>query len=53
MEKRGNILAIILISVIVILVAILSYGIYTGVRVKAEINSLNSQINQLVAEKIT
>ncbi len=49
--KKGNVITIILISVIIVLVAILGYGVYTGVKVRAEINSLNSQINQLVSEK--
>lgn len=50
MEKRNK-TTIILGSIIVVLVVILGYGFYTGVRVKAEINNLNSQINQLTGEK--
>lgn len=51
MKKGVSKLAIILISVIVILLGILAYGVYTGVRVKAEINSLQSEKNQLVLER--
>ncbi len=51
MKERKKVLVIVLISVIVVLCGILAYGVYTGFRVKAEINSLNSQIEQLGAEK--
>ncbi len=51
MKKGVNKLAIILISVIVILLGILAYGVYTGVKVKAEINALQSEKNQLVSER--
>jgi hypothetical protein len=50
MKERGKIITIILLVIIFILVAILCYGIYTGFRVKAEINSLQSQIQQLNAD---
>lgn len=51
MQKGTSKLTIVLISVIVVLTAILIYGIYTGFKVKAEIANLNSQINNLVNEK--
>jgi len=41
----------ILISVIVVLSIILIYGVYTGFKVKTELNNLNSQIVQLKDEK--
>lgn len=41
----------ILISVIVVLSIILIYGIYTGFKVKAELNNLNNQIVQLTDDK--
>jgi hypothetical protein len=45
-------LIIILISVIVILLAILIYGVYTGFKAKAIINSMQTEINQLNQDKI-
>jgi hypothetical protein len=47
MKKGVSILTIILISIIVILLAILAYGLYTGFRVKAMINSLTLEKNNL------
>ena len=41
----------ILISVIVVLSIILIYGVYTGFKVRTELNNLNSQIVQLKDEK--
>lgn len=49
--KKVNTTVIILLVIIFILVAILGYGVYTGVRVKSAINSLQSQINQLTEER--
>lgn len=40
-----------LVSVIIILLLILGYGFYTGIKVKAMINSLNSEVTQLTTEK--
>ncbi|VVB83848.1 Uncharacterised protein [uncultured archaeon] len=51
MKKGGNLPVIILISVVIILVLILIYGVYTGFKVKAEIKRLNSQIAQLSEDK--
>jgi hypothetical protein len=51
MKKGASKLIIILISVIIILVLILGYGFYTGMRVKAELENLHSQINQLSSDK--
>jgi hypothetical protein len=51
MKKRGNILVIVLIAVIIILAGILAYGVYTGVRVKAELARLNGDIQGLTSEK--
>jgi len=50
-NERKSILVTMLISIIVILVLILGYGVYTGLRVRAEINSLYSQIGQLSEDK--
>ena len=51
MKKKVNLFVIILISVIIILSLILSYGVYTGIKVKAVIISLNSDITRLTQEK--
>lgn len=51
MKKGVNKLTIILISIIIILLAILVYGVYTGFKVRAIINSLQSEINNLNKEK--
>ena len=48
---KKNVTVIILVSVIVALSAVLVYGVYTGIRVRTVINSLNSQIEQLSEEK--
>ena len=48
---KKNVVVIVLVSVIIILLIILGYGVYTGVKVKAMINSLNSEIGQLTTEK--
>jgi hypothetical protein len=47
MEKKGNKLTIVLICVIVILLGVLVYGFYTGIKVKAELERLNGEINNL------
>jgi len=51
MQKGASKLTIVLVSVIVVLSGILIYGIYTGIKVKAEFANLNSQISNLVSEK--
>lgn len=51
MKERRSILVIILVSIIIVLLIVLGYGIYTGIRVKAEITSLNNQIGQLDSDK--
>lgn len=51
MKKGRNVFVIILISIIIVLLIVLGYGIYSGVRVKAEITSLNNQIGQLDMDK--
>jgi len=51
MKKEENKLTIVLISIIVVLVLILGYGFYTGIKVQEEIRNLNSQITNLVSEK--
>jgi hypothetical protein len=51
MKERGKIVTIILLVIIFILVAILGYGVYTGIKVKAEISSLQSQVQQLTKER--
>ena len=48
---KSKTLIIILISVIVILLAILIYGVYTGFKVKSIINSMQTEINQLNQDK--
>jgi hypothetical protein len=48
---KKNVTVIMLVSVIVVLSAVLVYGVYTGIRVRTIINSLNSQIEQLSEEK--
>lgn len=48
---KKNVIVIVLISIIIVLSAILVYGLYTGFRVKAMINSLQSNINGLNADK--
>lgn len=48
--KKGNTLTIILISIIIVLVAILGYGVYAGVKVKAEINKLNAEKENLTSQ---
>jgi hypothetical protein len=53
MKKGANKLTIILVSTIIILLLILSYGVYTGFKVKKEIGRLNSEIVQLTEEKKT
>ncbi len=54
MKDRSKIIIIILASVILVLLCLLGYGVYTGFKVKAEINrlnnenqNLNSQLNEL------
>jgi len=44
-------LIIILISIIVILLAILGYGVYTGLKAKAIITSMQAEIIQLTNDK--
>jgi outer membrane murein-binding lipoprotein Lpp len=51
MKEKRSVLVMILISIIILLAIILGYGVYTGFKVKAEIISLNNQINQLTIEK--
>ena len=51
MKKEGSKLTIVLVSIIILLLLILGYGLYSGFRVKAELQNLNSQINTLVSEK--
>jgi hypothetical protein len=51
MKKGVSKLTIALISVIIVLLGILAYGVYTGMKVKAELINLNSQISTLVNEK--
>lgn len=51
MEKSVSKLTIVLISVIIILVGVLIYGVYSGFRVKTMIASMQTQISQLVGEK--
>jgi len=51
MKKSGNVSTIILISIIVILLVILGYGVYTGFKVKYKIADLNFQIDNLVKER--
>ncbi len=51
MKKSVNKLAIILIFVIVILLGILSYGVYTGFKARNAINSLQTQVQQLTADR--
>jgi len=51
MQKSVSKLTIVLISIIIILLGVLGYGVYTGFRVKAELANLNSQIRNLVDEK--
>jgi hypothetical protein len=47
MQKRGNRLIIILISIIFLLLIILGYGVYTGFKVKAEITKLTTERDNL------
>jgi cell division protein FtsB len=49
-KERKSIIVTILISVIVILVLILGYGVYSGFKVKAAIEELNNMNSQLNAE---
>ena len=51
MKKGVSKLTIVLISIIILLLAVLGYGFYTGFRVKAIINSLQTQVQQLTAER--
>jgi len=51
MEKGRNKLIIILVSIIILLATILGYGVYTGFKVKTEINFLNNQVTELTAER--
>ncbi len=51
MKKSVNKLTIILISIIVVLLIILGYGVYTGMKIKAVINSFQNQVQQLTAER--
>jgi outer membrane murein-binding lipoprotein Lpp len=48
---KKNVIVIILISIIVILLAVLGYGVYGGLKARAMINSLQSNINGLNADK--
>lgn len=47
-EKK--VLVIVLVSIIIILCCILAYGVYTGFKVKAEINKLNSENQNLTLQ---
>lgn len=51
MKKSVNKSTIILISIILILLGILIYGYYIGIKIKAEINRLNNELN-LAKEEI-
>jgi len=51
MKEKAKILIIMLVSIIFVLCCILGYGVYTGFKVKAEINRLNEENNQLNMEK--
>ncbi len=48
--KKRNITTIILISIIAVLLAVLGYGVYTGVRVKAVINQLTAEKENLTSQ---
>ncbi len=48
--KRGSTTTIILISIIVILLAVLGYGIYSGAKAKAMINQLNAEKENLTSQ---
>jgi cell division protein FtsL len=50
-KSKKSILVTILIIIIVILAIILGYYIYSGYKLKTEINSLNNQISQLSEER--
>ena len=50
MKERAKIITIILVSVIVVLLLILAYGVYTGVKVKAEIARLNDENSRISAD---
>ena len=47
MKEGRSRLVIILVSIIIILVIIVGYGIYTGIKVKAELNKLNAEKQDL------
>lgn len=51
MKKSVNKLTIILFSIIIVLLIILIYGLYTGFKVKGIINSMQTEINQLNGDK--
>ena len=51
MKKGVNRLTIVLISVIILLLLVLGYGFYTGIKVKAELGNLHAQIAQLSDDK--
>lgn len=51
MKKKRSKVTIILISIIAVLVVILIYGVYTGIKVKAAINSLEEQVQQLTSDR--
>jgi len=48
--KKRNTTTIILISIIVVLLAVLGYEVYNGLRARAIINSLNADKNDLTAQ---
>lgn len=51
MRKGVGKITIVLVSVIIILLAVLGYGLYTGMKVKGIINSFQIQVQQLTAER--
>jgi hypothetical protein len=48
--KKGNITTIILISIIVILLVVLGYGVYTGIKARAMINQLSAEKENLTLQ---